>query len=181
MWCENCYRLQSGLSDERTKTLRASTMWETLGLEAPDYPQLVKITVRLVISCGLGAVLGLEREVRGRQAGLRTHMLVALGCTLFTVIPLLEGGSEALSQTVRGVTAGIGFLGAGAILKQESEKRISGITTAAGIWTTAAMAVAVGAGYVGVAIVATALAWMILYFLNNVAEPIQSHDGRQEP
>lgn len=156
-------------------------MWENLGLGSPDFAQLAQITVRLVVSCILGAVLGLEREVRGRQAGLRTHMLVALGCTLFTVIPLFEGSPEALSQVVRGITAGIGFLGAGAILKQESEKRISGITTAAGLWTTGAMAVAVGAGYIGVAVIATLLAWLILYFVNFVEPPLQRDHGRQEP
>jgi putative Mg2+ transporter-C (MgtC) family protein len=156
-------------------------MWTTLGLDSPDFTQLLQITVRLVVSCVLAGIIGLEREVRGRQAGLRTHMLVALGCTLFTIIPLFGEGTAALSQVIRGVTAGIGFLGAGAILKQESEKRISGITTAAGIWTTAAMAVAVGAGYIGAAIVATLLAWTILYFLNGVAEPLQEGPNRQEP
>lgn len=156
-------------------------MWDTLGLGSPDFAQLLQIAVRLVISCVLGAILGLEREVRGRQAGLRTHMLVALGCTLFTVVPVLDGGPEALSQVVRGVAAGIGFLGAGAILKQESQKRITGITTAAGIWTTAAMGVAVGAGYIGAAVVATLLAWAILYFVNFVEPPHQRDEGRQEP
>lgn len=156
-------------------------MWETLGLESPDFAQLLQISVRLVISCALGAVLGLEREARGRQAGLRTHMLVALGCTLFTIVPLLEGGRETLSQIVRGITSGVGFLGAGAILKRESEKRISGITTAAGIWTTAAMGVAVGAGYVGAAVVTTLLAWIILHFFEHIAEPIHPQSGQKDP
>jgi putative Mg2+ transporter-C (MgtC) family protein len=154
--------------------------WTDFGLQDPDFPALIQLTVRLVIACALGAVLGLEREARGRQAGLRTHMLVSLGCALFTVIPLQHEGAVGMGEIVKGLTAGIGFLGAGAIMKRESEQRISGITTAAGIWTTAAMGFAVGAGYIGAAIVCTAMAWAILYFLNAVAEPIRPDDDRQK-
>lgn len=160
-------------------------MWEQLGIVAPDYMQLGQLSIRLVVACALGAVLGLEREARGRQAGLRTHMLVALGSALFTVIPLQAAADVGLGEIVKGITAGVGFLGAGAILKQESEHRISGITTAAGIWTTAAMGFAAGAGFISAAVVTTLLAWLILYLLDGIADPMRDTglpgEKRQNP
>jgi putative Mg2+ transporter-C (MgtC) family protein len=160
-------------------TNKATIMWEQLGITSPDWAQLGQLSVRLIVACGLAAILGLEREVRGRQAGLRTHMLVALGSALFTAIPL-QSGAAGVGEIVKGITAGVGFLGAGAILKQESEKRISGITTAAGIWATAAIGFAAGAGFLGSAIVATILAWLILYPLDGVAEPLRDDNPPAE-
>jgi len=147
-------------------------MWEDIGITSPDWLQMGQLSLRLVVASALAAVLGLEREARGRQAGLRTHMLVALGSALFTAIPL-QVGATGVGEIVKGITAGVGFLGAGAILKQESERRISGITTAAGIWTTAAVGFAAGAGFIGAALVTTALAWIILHVLERVADPIR--------
>jgi putative Mg2+ transporter-C (MgtC) family protein len=155
-------------------------MWETLGLSPPDFPELLKLAVRLGIASVLGAVIGLEREARGRHAGLRTHMLVALGCALFTLIPLQAEGAVGLGEITKGITAGIGFLGAGAILKRESDHHISGITTAAGIWTTAAMGFAVGAGYIGAALVTTAIAWLILCVLGGVDQIVKNDDAKSE-
>ena len=94
---------------------------------------------RLVVAILLGAVLGFERERRGRAAGLRTHSLVALGAALFTVVPMLFGATAAdLAQVVKGLAAGVGFLGAGAILKGSEQGDVQGLTTAANIWLTVA-------------------------------------------
>jgi putative Mg2+ transporter-C (MgtC) family protein len=116
---------------------------------------------RLLTAVVLGGVIGWEREIRGRAAGLRTHMLVALGSALFTLVPL-ESGSQDLANIVKGVAAGIGFLGAGAILKLTAEREIKGLTTAGSIWLTAAMGVACGAGKMWIALASIVLSIVIL-------------------
>jgi len=115
------------------------------------------------------AIVGMERERRGMAAGLRTHMLVAVGCAVFTMIPMVadEGtiDPQVMSQIVRGVASGIGFLGAGAILKLPEDRLIKGLTTAATIWLTAAIGVAAGAGKMWLALVAVLLSLVILVIL----------------
>ena len=87
----------------------------------------------------LGGILGFERERVGKAAGLRTHMLVTVGSCLFTLVPLEAGvGKDAMARVVQGLAAGIGFLGAGSILKLTEERKIHGLTTAANIWVAAA-------------------------------------------
>lgn len=145
---------------------------DELGLHKPDGMQAARFLVRLIVACLLGGIIGLEREAKGRAAGLRTHMLVALGSMLFTLVPAEAGSSpNDLAQIVKGIAAGVGFLGAGAILKREDEREVEGITTAAGIWLTAAVGFAVGAGWIGLAILSTLFAWMILFFLSKVEKP----------
>src|SRR5688572_20329145 len=110
--------------------------------DLPDWPHLLKVTVRLVVAAFLGGLLGLQREREGKAAGLRTHMLVALGAALFTIAPLEVGmSSENLSRVIQGVATGVGFLGAGTILKRRDEQEIHGLTTAAGVWLTAAVGI----------------------------------------
>jgi putative Mg2+ transporter-C (MgtC) family protein len=93
-------------------------------------------------------------------------MLVALGAALFVIAPLEFGmSSEGMSRVVQGLATGIGFLGAGAILKMEREREITGLTTAAGVWLTAAIGVAVGLGRWGSAALGVALTWVILAVL----------------
>src|ERR1700712_2126868 len=83
-----------------------------------DASQLTRITVRLLMAAMLGGILGFEREHKGKAAGVRTHMLVALGAALFVLVPQMSGAqADAMSRVVQGVIAGIGFLGAGTILK----------------------------------------------------------------
>ncbi|HTF97264.1 MAG TPA: MgtC/SapB family protein [Cellvibrio sp.] len=129
-----------------------------------DVTEVVTLTVRLLMAALLGGILGFEREHRGKAAGVKTHMLVAVGSALFVLIPQQAGLSEAeLSRVVQGIIAGIGFLGAGAILKKGSdEKDLKGLTTAAGIWLTAAIGVAAGLGRESSAILCTLLALAIL-------------------
>jgi putative Mg2+ transporter-C (MgtC) family protein len=129
----------------------------------PDAAQLARVSVRLLAAAVLGAVIGYEREAAGKAAGLRTHMLVSLGAALF-VIGGLESGMDAedLSRIIQGLATGIGFVGAGAILKLDEERKIRGLTTAAGIWLTAAVGVAAGLGRWGAAGVGVLLTWTIL-------------------
>ena len=144
------------------------TFWEDLGFTAPDLVQWGRIAVRLVAAVLLAGFVGLERELRREQAGLRTHMLVALGAALFTLVPLEMDPQVDSAELVKGIAAGIGFLGAGAILKVTREAEIHGLTTAASIWATAAIGLAAGAGWIGAALFATLLCWTILRVLRAV-------------
>lgn len=141
----------------------------------PDLAQLVRVTVRLVVAALLGAVIGYEREAAGKAAGLRTHMLVSLGAALF-VIGGLESGMDAedISRIVQGLATGIGFVGAGAILKLEDERKIRGLTTAAGIWLTAAVGVAAGLGRWGAAGIGVLLTWIVLAALIEIERRAQA-------
>lgn len=107
--------------------------------------QLLDMTIKLVLAVLLGGVIGFEREVHGRPAGLRTHILVCLGATTFTIVSIsFAGSSTDPSRIASQVVTGIGFLGAGTIIRQGSI--IRGLTTAASLWTVAAIGVAVGVG-----------------------------------
>lgn len=140
--------------------------WITIQREFSDLgdaSDITRVCLRLLVALALGALLGYERESVGASAGLRTHMLVSLGSALFVLIPLQAGMSlEDLSRVVQGVTAGIGFLGAGAILKLQDENQIKGLTTAAGVWLTAAIGVAAGMGLEATAVLSALLAWVVL-------------------
>lgn len=140
--------------------------------DAPDPEQVTRILVRLLLAALAGGVLGYEREHHGHSAGLRTHMLVAMGAALFVMVPDLAGMEVAdLSRVIQGVVAGIGFLCAGAIVKTSSVHRVHGLTTAAGIWMTAAIGVACGLGREATAVLATALALVVLGLLPRVVDP----------
>ena len=131
--------------------------------DLPDWEQLLRVSARLIVAAVLGGILGIEREREGKPAGLRTHMLVALGAALFTVAPLEAGMSIGdLSRVFQGIAAGIGFLGAGTILKLTGEEEIKGLTTAAGLWLTAAIGMAVGSGRIWIPIVGVLIALIIL-------------------
>src|SRR5262245_16357114 len=101
---------------------------------------VVRVALRLILAAALGGILGLQRRHAGKAAGPRTHMLVALGAALFVLIPQQMGVAPAeMTRVIQGLVAGIGFLGAGAILKGSEEGQVKGLTTAAGIWLTAAI------------------------------------------
>lgn len=142
-------------------------VWTTLVAEFADITdasQLTRVTVRLLMAAILGAILGFEREYQGKAAGVRTHMLVSLGAALFVLVPSLAGADQAaLSRVVQGVVAGIGFLGAGTILKnpEMDTQRVKGLTTAAGLWMTAAIGVAAGMGREATALLSTMLALLV--------------------
>lgn len=141
-------------------------VWDTLRDEFSDLPdagRATRIVLRLSVAAILGGALGFEREQKGKSAGLRTHMLVAIGAALFVLIPQQAGVSDAdLSRVLQGLVAGVGFLGAGTIIKGSGEKEPKGLTTAAGIWLTAAIGVAAGMGRESTAVLSTVLALVIL-------------------
>ena len=145
--------------------------WMTIQEEFSDLNDpagLTRICVRLLVAAVLGALLGYERESAGAAAGLRTHMLVALGSALFILIPSRTGMTpEDTSRVLQGIASGIGFLGAGAIIKLRNED-IKGLTTAAGIWLTAAVGVAAGMGLEATAVLSAAFGWIILALLRTV-------------
>ena len=137
--------------------------WQELTSGLPTIQELVHAVIRLIAAALLGAIIGFEREKAGKAAGLRTHILVALGTCVFIVACSGSGMSaDALSRVIQGIVTGISFLGAGSILKLNEERGIQGLTTAAGIWITAAIGVAVGLGTLGLAILATILTVVVL-------------------
>ncbi|UCC59872.1 MAG: MgtC/SapB family protein [Dehalococcoidia bacterium] len=122
------------------------------------------MVLRLVIAALLGGIVGIEREHAEKPAGLRTLLLVCTGSALFTIASIYGfGGASDAARVAAGIVAGIGFLGAGTILR--SERGVVGITTAATIWTVAAIGLAVGAGLYLVAIVTTVIALIALRLL----------------
>lgn len=126
--------------------------------------------IKLIISSVCGAAIGFQRELKDRPAGLRTHTLVALASCLFTVISLsgIKGGDP--TRIVSNVAVGIGFIGAGTIIKQGNI--IIGLTTAASLWTVAAVGVLVGAGFYFEAFLATAVSLLILVFFKEIEERV---------
>ena len=152
---------------------------DELARSIPDIRQAVRVVIRLLAALLVGAIIGYQRERAGKAAGLRTHMLVAMGTAMF-ILAASENGMEqdAISRVVQGLVTGIGFLGAGAILKLESERMIRGLTTAAGIWMTAALGVAIGLGLLGTAAVGVFLAWVVLAILIRLERRIEGSSNR---
>jgi putative Mg2+ transporter-C (MgtC) family protein len=139
------------------------TLWNELSSGFPDPQHLIVILIRVLASALLGAAIGFEREHAGKKAGLRTHMLVTTGTTVFVLGCIGYGmQSDAVSRVVQGIVTGIGFIGAGTILKREEMHKIEGVTTSAGIWMAAAIGVATGLGGLGLAIIATTLTLIVL-------------------
>lgn len=153
-------------------------LWEELTFGLADRQQLARVIIRLLAATLLGAIVGVERERAGKPAGLRTHTLVCLGTAIFVLVCSGVGmSSDGLSRVIQGIVTGIGFIGAGSILKLSEERDIRGLTTAAGIWMTAAIGVGVGLGSLGVAGLSTLLAVIILAVVGAVearAEKVKS-------
>ena len=143
-----------------------TAFWEATGWSLPETLEMVRMISRLVSAALLGALIGGEREWHGMEAGLRTHMLVALGAALFTFVPLeAGGGTQEIAAIVRGIAPGIGFIGAGAILKLAAEREIKGLTTAGSVWLTAAVGYSAGAGFMWSALVAALISLFVLIVL----------------
>ena len=120
----------------------------------------VELITRLVLGFILSAVVGLEREVSLKPAGLRTHILVGLGSTLFTILSLQAFPGADLSRVAASIIVGIGFLGAGTIIKTEG--KVVGLTTAATLWIVASIGVAIGTGFYLLAFATTIIAFFVL-------------------
>jgi putative Mg2+ transporter-C (MgtC) family protein len=149
-----------------------------------------EVLLRLALAAALGGAVGIERELREREAGFRTHMLVSVGSALFTIASaygfrdfLLNGGSVVRADPTRiaaQIVTGIGFLGAGAIIRQGLSVR--GLTTAATLWVVAAIGLTAGAGYYSAAVITTGLAlfslWPLRIFAHGVISRYRPPSGR---
>jgi len=151
-------------------------IWQELTSGLHDSRQLAHVIIRLVAATLLGAIIGTQRQHWGKAAGLRTHMLVSLGTSVFVISCSNAGmAPDGLARVIQGIITGIGFLGAGSILKLGVEHVIKGLTTAAGIWVTAAIGVTAGLGSLGVAVMVTVLA-LIIFALEGL-----EHKAREKP
>lgn len=133
----------------------------------------INIIINLLIAFVLGGAIGWVRETEGKMAGLRTHILVAVGSALFMLLSgemMLKSGMADPGRIAAGVVAGIGFIGAGCIIQAQGEVR--GITTAASIWITAAIGIASGTGFYVGAVAATIVTLITLQFLRIVEKRI---------
>lgn len=130
---------------------------------APPLDNL-EIASRLGAALVAGALIGLDREIKKRPAGLQTHALVSLGAALTLLVIAVGSGTagDPASRVVQGIITGIGFLGAGVIMQYERERRVEGLTTAASIWSAAALGMACGAGYFALAAIALAAIILVL-------------------
>ncbi len=143
--------------------------WQELMADFPTAYEAVKVAFRLLLAGFVGALPGLQREQLGMPAGLRTHMLVSIGAAVFMMAALEAGASiDATTRVVQGLATGIGFVGAGAILKFKQETEIRGLTTAASIWLTAALGTAVGSGRIWLPIAGGLAALAVLALLRPV-------------
>jgi len=126
-------------------------------------PIELEMVLRLLLAAALGAIIGYQRERAGKPAGLRTHILICLGAALFTVASIYGfGAATDPARIAAGVVAGIGFIGAGAILRS-GEGIVAGLTTAATIWAVAGIGLAAGAGLYLISAVATILMLIVLF------------------
>jgi putative Mg2+ transporter-C (MgtC) family protein len=140
----------------------------------PDKRQLIRLIIRLTAASLIGAVVGIQRERTGKPAGVRTHMLVSLGAALFVHAAAEYGMSpDGLSRIIQGLATGIGFIGGGAILKIRESHEIKGLTSAAVIWMTAALGVAVGLGRLWLALVGAVLTWIILSVVGSIEDRVE--------
>jgi putative Mg2+ transporter-C (MgtC) family protein len=120
----------------------------------------LEFVVRLVLGFLLSGLVGLEREVSLKPAGLRTHILVGLGSTLLTILSLIAFPGSDIARVAASIIIGIGFLGAGTIIK--TKEKVIGLTTAASLWIVACIGIAIGTGFYLLAAVATILAFIVL-------------------
>jgi putative Mg2+ transporter-C (MgtC) family protein len=150
-------------------------VWRGVQSDFSDLPGAAAVAqsvLRLLLAALLGGLVGFQREQAGKAAGLRTHMLVAIGSAFFVMIPHQAGMPIAdLSRVLQGIITGVGFLGAGTILKRPMGEHIEGLTTAAGLWLTAAVGSAAGMGREASAILGTVLAFLILALLPRIKPP----------
>lgn len=142
-----------------------------------DAAGVTRVCLRLLVAAVLGGLLGYEREASGKSAGLRTHILVSLGAALYVLVPQQAGATQGdMTRVLQGLVAGIGFLGAGAIIHNSrrmdeedkaspSRHEVKGLTTAAGIWMTAAIGMSAGMGREATAMLSTVFALVVLAIL----------------
>ncbi|HZI47164.1 MAG TPA: MgtC/SapB family protein [Pyrinomonadaceae bacterium] len=139
------------------------TLYHELTLGLHDRQQIARIVIRLLAAFILGGLVGVQRQRTHKPAGLRTHMLVCVGTAVFvTTVGAVGMAFDGQSRVIQGIITGLGFIGGGSILKLTQDHEIKGLTTAAGLWMTAAIGVTVGLGALGIAIITTILTLIIL-------------------
>jgi putative Mg2+ transporter-C (MgtC) family protein len=151
-------------------------------IELPSFSEALGIGIRLALAAALGGVLGYERERLGKAAGLRTHMMVSMGSALFVVAAVQSGATAGdISRVVQGIATGIGFIGAGAILKhaEPGHVQVQGLTTASTVWVTAGVGMAVGFGQLWLPVAATALGLVILVGLGHYESRLVHRSGSE--
>jgi len=120
----------------------------------------VLLIEKVILSALLGALIGYERERAAKPAGLRTHILLSMGATLFTILSYEAFPGSDPARIAANIITGIGFIGAGVIIQQE--RKVVGVTTAASLWITTAIGMAVGTGYYFLSIVASLISFIVL-------------------
>ena len=137
-------------------------------MDSLDWGDSIQAMIRITAAAAMGGVLGVNRELRDKPAGLKTHALVALAAALVTVASIhlsTSGGvtdASAATRAVQGIITGIGFLGGGVIMQRQGSNDVFGLTTAATIWIAASLGIAAGAGEIITALFATVLALLVL-------------------
>jgi len=136
--------------------------------------------VGIILAVVFGAAIGLEREVSGKAAGLRTNVLICLGAAVFTIISkqMGAGQGQSLTRIAAGIVAGVGFLGAGAIIQDRGG--VYGLTTAATIWLVASIGMACGAEYYSLAVISTFIAIVVLMGLGQLADPLERYSKKHK-
>jgi putative Mg2+ transporter-C (MgtC) family protein len=130
---------------------------------------IVRVLVRLLAAVIAGGLIGFEREEHRHFAGLRTHMLVSMGSALFIIAAQeFKISEDVVSRVMQGLLAGIGFLGAGTILKLQDVRQVKGLTTAATLWVTAGIGVSIGLGLFWPSLIAVVLSWLVLFVVGRV-------------
>jgi len=149
-------------------------------MDAWEWPEFWDDGMRLGAAALLGGALGLEREWKGHWAGLRTHMMVSIGCAIFVIAGVNLAGeqSEAVTRVIQGITAGIGFLGAGTILKLDHKQEIKGLTTASSIWLSAALGTAAGLAEYALAVAAAVVSLFVLGVLGPMEKLFERRQAR---
>jgi putative Mg2+ transporter-C (MgtC) family protein len=134
----------------------------------------------VILAVVLGAVVGLEREIRGKAAGLRTNVLICLGAAVFTIISeRMAGGQDSITRIAAQIVTGVGFLGAGAVIQDRGG--IHGLTTAATIWLVASVGMACGAKLYLLAVISTLIAIVVLVGLGRLEKLLGRFGGRHKP
>ena len=142
---------------------------------------MIRLSVRLFVAGLAGGLIGWERGHAGKAAGLRTHILVALGAAGYVAVLQLAGaGADAISRAVQGIATGVGFLGAGCILKASGVGQVRGLTTAAGIWLTATIGAMAGSGRCVSAVLLCLFGWFTLTVLASVERSITPGGDQHE-
>lgn len=151
--------------------------WEELTFGLGDRRELTRIIIRLIASVLIAGIVGFQRETAGKAAGLRTHILVSVGSTIFVLGCIGAGMREdATSRVIQGIATGIGFIGAGTIIKRGTQ--VQGLTTAAGLWATCAIGVVIGLGELGIAIIAAVLTFIVLAVVGRIEDKYMDNDNK---